>query len=136
MARKYNVAVTNPPYLGNSRFNEKMGAFIKEHYPDEKADLAMAMLNRLIWGFTQKNGYAAAITTVSWMYLKSFKNFRLKMIAQSDFMCLVDFGTELFDGKVGHLPVAAWISRNSRYSSSMPSVRLVDYCYSLRDKEN
>ena len=135
LAQKYHVVVTNPPYLGNSRMNVKLGEYIKKYYPDEKADLAMAMLNRVIWKFTKKNYFSSAITTVSWMYLKSFDKFRLKVINDADFICITDFGTELFEGKIGHLPVASWVNRNSHLNQNIPTIRLVDYCYSRRDEK-
>jgi len=135
LSQKYHTVVTNPPYLGNSRMNAKLGDYIKKYYPDEKADLAMAMLNKVIWKFTKKNFFSAAITTVSWMYLKSFDKFRLKVINDADFICITDFGTELFEGKIGHLPVAAWVNRNSTVNQLIPTIRLVDYCYSRRDEK-
>ena len=135
LAQKYEVVVTNPPYLGNSRMNDSLSAYIKRYYPDEKSDLAMVMLNKMSWGLTIKNGYAASITTASWMFLKSFEKFRKKMLASKDFVTLVDFGTELFDGKIGHLPIVSWVSRNSHLRTAMTAVRLVDYCYSRRDEK-
>ena len=135
LAQKYEIVVTNPPYLGNSRMNDSLSAYIKRYYPDEKSDLAMVMLNKMSWGLTIKNGYTASITTASWMFLKSFEKFRKKMLASSDFVTLVDFGTELFDGKIGHLPIVSWVSRNSHLRTAMTAVRLVDYCYSRRDEK-
>ncbi len=135
LVQKYHVAVTNPPYLGNSRMNTNMSDFIKKNYPDEKADLAMAMLNRVTWGFTKENGYSSGISTVSWMYLKSFEKFRKKMVSDSNFVCLTDYGTELFDGKIGHLPIASWVTRNCTVDQKIHSVRLVDFCYSRRDEK-
>lgn len=135
LVQKYHIAVTNPPYLGNSRMNSNLSDFIKKNYPDEKADLAIAMLNRITWGFTKKNGYSSGISTVSWMYLKSFEQFRRKMISDSNFICLTDYGTELFDGKIGHLPIASWVTRNCTMDQNIHSVRLVDFCYSRRDEK-
>lgn len=135
LAQKYEIVVTNPPYLGNSRMNDSLSAYIKRYYPDEKSDLAMVMLNKMSWGLTIKNGYTASITTASWMFLKSFEKFRKKMLASSDFVTLVDFGTELFDGKIGHLPIVSWVSRNSHLRTAMTAVRLVDYCYSRKDEK-
>jgi len=133
--RRYDVVVTNPPYLGNKRFNPRLGEYIKDNYPEGKADLAMAMLERIIWGYTKRNGYCAAITTVSWMYLKNIQEFRSKVIKESDFICLFDYGTELFEGKIGHLPIASWVSRNSCIHQDFPAIRLVDYCYARRDEK-
>ena len=48
---------------------------------------------------------------------------------------MVDFGTELFDGKVGHNPITAWENRKSAINYKMTAVRLVDYRYSRRDEK-
>lgn len=56
LAQKYEIVVTNPPYLGNSRMNDSLSAYIKRYYPDEKSDLAMVMLNKMSWGLTIKMG--------------------------------------------------------------------------------
>lgn len=48
---------------------------------------------------------------------------------------IVDFGTELFDGKVGHNPITAWVNRNTKMDFKMTAIRLVDYCYSRRDEK-
>ena len=69
------------------------------------------------------------------MYLKNIQDFRKKVITDSDFICLFDYGTELFDGKIGHLPIASWVTRNSRIKQNFTSVRLVDFCYSKRDQK-
>lgn len=135
MTVKFHVACTNPPYLSNSRFSENLNAYVLDNYPEEKADMAMVMLKKMLFGMVRKNGFVAAITTVSWMFLKSFERFRENVITNKDFVCLCDFGTELFEGKIGHLPVAAWVNRNSKTNQRMISVRLVDYCYSRRDEK-
>ena len=41
LAQKYDVVVTNPPYLGSSRFSTKLNDFVIANYPDVKADLSM-----------------------------------------------------------------------------------------------
>ncbi|WP_164907509.1 hypothetical protein [Clostridium septicum] len=43
--------------------------------------------------------------------LKSFEEIRTKVINELEFESLIDFGTELFDGKVGHNPIVAWINK-------------------------
>ena len=135
MAQKYDVVVTNPPYLGSSRFSGKLSEYIASNYCDEKSDLAMTMLSKMYYGYVKPNGFVSAITTVSWMYLKNFEKFRSKVIRTHDFINLVDFGTELFDGKVGHLPMASWVARNTHTSQDMLAIRLVDFCYSRKDEK-
>lgn len=135
MAQKYDVVVTNPPYLGNSRFSIKLDTFIKKEYPNEKSDLSMVMFKKALSGFVKKNGFVSFITTSSWMFLSSFEKLRKYVFENASITSLVDFGTELFDGKVGHNPVVAWVCRDTKLNYKMTAVRLLDYCYSRRDEK-
>ncbi len=135
MAQKYDVVITNPPYLGSSRFSQSLSKYINDNYSDEKSDLAMVMLSKMYFGYARSHAFISAITTVSWMYLKSFEKFRSKIIRSKDFVNLVDFGTELFDGKIGHLAMVSWVTRNTYISPDMLAIRLTDFCYSRRDEK-
>ena len=135
LAQKYDVVVTNPPYLGSSRFSTKLNDFVIANYPDVKADLSMVMYKHALRDMCQKNGFVSFITTTSWMFLSSFEKLRGFVLAGYDFESLVDFGTELFEGKVGHNPIVAWVNRKSHTDHAMTSIRLVDYCYSRRDEK-
>lgn len=135
LAQKYDVVVTNPPYLGSSRFSTKLNDFVIANYPDVKADLSMVMYKHALRDLCQKNGFVSFITTTSWMFLSSFEKLRSFVLAGYDFESLVDFGTELFEGKVGHNPIVAWVNRKSHTDHVMTGIRLVDYCYSRRDEK-
>ena len=135
LAQKYDVVVTNPPYLGSSRFSAKLNDFVVANYPDVKADLSMVMYKHALRDMCQKNGFVSFITTTSWMFLSSFEKLRGFVLAGYDFESLVDFGTELFEGKVGHNPIVAWVNRKSHTDHAMTGIRLVDYCYSRRDEK-
>lgn len=135
MSQKYYVVVTNPPYMGSSRFSLALSEFINKNYNDEKSDLAVAMLSRMLFGYCTNAGFVGGVTTVSWMYLKSYEAFRKKVIASKDFVNLLDFGTELFEGKIGHLPIVSWVNRNSRVMPKIVAVDLTEYCYSRRDEK-
>ena len=135
MGRKYWVTVTNPPYLGSSRFSAKLNNYIAKNYSDTKADLSMVMYKHALHDMCQENGFVSFITTTSWMFLSSFEKLRFYVLSKFDFESLVDFGTELFDGKVGHNPIVAWVNRKSCTDNKMTGIRLVDYCYSRRDEK-
>ena len=135
LVQKYDVVVTNPPYLGSSRFSTKLNDFVIANYPDVKTDLSMVMYKHALRDMCKKNGFVSFITTTSWMFLSSFEKLRSFVLAGYDFESLVDFGTELFEGKVGHNPIVAWVNRKSRTDHAMTGIRLVDYCYSRRDEK-
>lgn len=135
MAQKYEVVVTNPPYLGSSRFSPKLDKYVKDNYADVKSDLSMVMYKHAIDSLSVQNGYISFITTSSWMFLSSFEKLRQYLQNKVSFASLVDFGTELFDGKVGHNPIVAWVNCNQKVDYKMTAIRLVDYCYSRRDEK-
>jgi len=135
LAQKYDVVVTNPPYLGSGRFSPKLDEYAKKYYSNEKADLSMVMLKHSIESFAKTNGFVSFITTSSWMFLSSFEKIRNFLFSNTAIDSLVDFGTELFEGKVGHNPIVSWVMRSSKLKAKFKAIRLVDYCYSRRDEK-
>ena len=135
LSQKYDVVVTNPPYLGSRRFNTKLEKYISDIYPDIKYDLSMVVFKNAVKTFCKKNGLVAFITTASWMTLSSFEKLRNYILEFNAIVNMVDFGTELFDGKVGHNPIVAWVTRKASLKYNMQAVRLVEYCFSKRDEK-
>jgi tRNA1(Val) A37 N6-methylase TrmN6 len=90
MARKYDVVVTNPPYMGGSGMSKKLGEFVKKHYPDSKSDLFAIFIERCS-NMLKKHGYQAMITQHSWMFLSSFEKLRLHIINNYTFIFLRSF---------------------------------------------
>ena len=135
LSQKYYVVVTNPPYLGSSRFSPKLSDYVNANFPDVKSDLSMVVYKHALQSMSKKNGFVAFITTSSWMFLSSFEKLRSLVLSKYDFESIVDYGTELFEGKVGHNPIVSWVNRNSQLNKSFIGIRLVDYCYSRRDEK-
>ena len=78
MARKYDVVVTNPPYMGNSGMNAHLTEYAKKNYPDSKSDLFSMMMERCD-AFAGSDRYTSLITMESWMFLSSFEKLRNKI---------------------------------------------------------
>ena len=79
LAQKYDVVVTNPPYMGASGMNARLAQHIKDHFPDTKADLFSCFIER---GFQLANvqGFVSMITMESWMFLSSFEKMRQNIV--------------------------------------------------------
>ena len=79
LARKYDVVVTNPPYMGSSGMNARLSQYVKDHFPDTKADLFSCFIER---GFQLANvqGFVSMITMESWMFLSSFEKMRQSIV--------------------------------------------------------
>ncbi len=80
LARKYHVVCTNPPYMGASNMNSKLGEFVKKNYPDEKSDMFACFIAR---GFelVKPMGYNCMVTMQSWMFLSGFEKMRKKILS-------------------------------------------------------
>lgn len=135
LAQKYYVVVTNPPYLSNSRFSSKLDSYVKQNYADSKSDLCMIMYQRAVDSLCMENGFISFITTSSWMFLASFEQMRKHINAKASISSIVDYGTELFEGKVGHNPIVSWCSRQIDIDYTISAIRLVEFCYSRRDEK-
>ena len=95
MARKYDVVVTNPPYMGSSGMGARLAEFVKKQYPDSKSDLFAVFMER---GreYTQANGYLAMITQHAWMFLSSFEKLRAKLM-EIDTVNMAHLGARAFE---------------------------------------
>ena len=95
LAQKYEVVVTNPPYMGAGNMDEKLSKYVKQHYPDSKSDL-FAVFMEACHNMTAENGYQAMITMHSWMFLSSFEKPRAK-IQKLNIVNMVHLGARAFE---------------------------------------
>lgn len=138
MSRKYEVCVTNPPYMGNKGMNNILTKYVEEKYPNTKGDMCAVFIER---GFEWivNNGFNTMITMHSWMFLGSFENFRKSCLNKYTINSILHLGMEAFDGIVGKIvQTAAFVMTRSRNEDYTPHcVRLVDFYDSRRyEKEN
>lgn len=79
LVQKYNVVVTNPPYMGASGMGAKLSDYVKKNYPDSKSDLFACFIE---YGnqMAVKHGYNCMVTMQSWMFLSSFEKMREKVL--------------------------------------------------------
>ncbi len=135
LSQKYDVVCTNPPYMGSSRFTSILADYVNSKYKDEKSDLSMVMFRHCTDHLVKSKGFVSFITTNSWFFLSSFEKLRTYIISEYQIDSIVDYGTELFEGKVGHNPIVSWVLRKTKPIKSIAAIRLVDYCYAQRDRK-
>lgn len=78
LSQQYDIAVTNPPYMGISNGNVKLNAYVKKNYQDSKSDLFAVFIERC-GQMIKENRYQAMITQHAWMFLSSFEKLREKL---------------------------------------------------------
>lgn len=116
LARRFDVVVANPPYMGSSSFNPFMSKWVKKHYPDSCKDLCTAFIERIL-GMLKLHGYSGITGTNSWMFLSSFETLRNKLIDDRTIVSLVQLSVHGFKG------VAAQVCTGIFSQSHTPGTR-------------
>lgn len=79
LAQKYDVVVTNPPYMGASGMSMKLSDYVKKNYPNSKSDLFAVCIERGNQ-MVVHNGINCMVTMQSWMFLTSFEKMRVNIL--------------------------------------------------------
>ena len=95
LAQKYDVVVTNPPYMAVSNAGAKVNDYVKKNFPDSKADMFAVFIERC-GQMAKKNGYQAMITQHAWMFLSSFEKLRTKLL-EVDIVNMAHLGARAFE---------------------------------------
>jgi hypothetical protein len=78
IAQKYEVVVTNPPYMNAGGMSSKLSDYVKSLYPDSKNDLFACFMEKC-GELTRKNYFYSMITMQGWMFLSGFEKLRIKL---------------------------------------------------------
>lgn len=65
MTDRYDVVITNPPYMGNVRMNSKLKEYIDKNYPEVKSDLFSVFIKKTYF-LTKTKGLTALVTPYVW----------------------------------------------------------------------
>lgn len=91
MSRKYEVCVTNPPYMGKNGMGNYLSTYIKKRHPNNKSDLFSVFIEKG-FDFTKYRGFNCMVTMQSWMFLESFLWLRKKILNEKTIYNLVHMG--------------------------------------------
>ena len=95
LAQKYDVVVTNPPYMAVSNAGAKVNDYVKKNFPDSKADMFAVFIERC-GQMAKQGGYQAMITQHAWMFLSSFEKLRTKLLSV-DIVNMAHLGARAFE---------------------------------------
>lgn len=101
LVQKYDVVVTNPPYMPVSNAGAKLSDYVKENYLDSKTDLFAVFIERCK-EMLKVNGYQAMITMHSWLFISSYEKLRKKILL-SDIISMAHLGARAFDEIAGEV---------------------------------
>ena len=110
LARRFDVVVANPPYMGSSKFNPFMNKWTKKNYPDVKSDLCTCFIERIL-NMCEAAGYAGLATSNSWMFLSSYEALRNNLVGKTTIDTLIQLSVHGFHGIAAQ--VCTFVVRNA-----------------------
>ena len=126
--KKYNIVVTNPPYLTNKNMNKRLQTFVNKYYESSKRDLFSCFIKQCC-NLTKKNGIYAMITIHTWMFLSAFKKIRNEVVINNKIISMVHLGAGVFkEINTFNVLAASFVIQKipiEDYESTY--IRLVDY---------
>lgn len=79
LSGRYDLVVTNVPYLARGKHNRELAEFCAKNYPSSKADLATVFVERCL-RFCKAGGQTALVTPQNWLFLGSYEALRKKLL--------------------------------------------------------
>lgn len=111
MLRRYDVVVTNPPYLSRRKMNKTLADLIGAAYPEGKNDFYAAFIQRCL-ELAEDDGRVGMLTMHSFMFIGSYEALRQAIREQAAIETLLHCGPGLFEvGNPGTLQTAAFVLR-------------------------
>lgn len=127
LSMKYDILITNPPYMGNRSMNNILSKFLKKNFPDSKTDIFAVFLEKCQTMLFDKR-YLAMITQQSFMFLSSFEKLR-KKILKKNIINMIHLGAKAFDEIGGEVVQTTSFIIQNNFNSNYKSkyLDLVDF---------
>ncbi|HHO2175477.1 TPA: DNA methyltransferase [Aeromonas hydrophila] len=98
LSKKYDVVLTNPPYLGDRKQCEFLKKYSQLHFPIAKSELANVMYLRAS-KLLKRNGCGLFVYPESWLTLTRSEEFRRFVLKNQKVHILIRLGDNSFDNK-------------------------------------
>lgn len=123
LAQKYDIVVTNPPYL--NKYNPKLKDFVNKNYKDYSGDLFSVFIYRNLH-LCKPDGYCGYMTPNVWMFIKTYEKLRNHIIKSKQIATLVQMAKGAFF-KEATVDVCSFVIRNCLPHGTGLYLRLEDF---------
>ena len=103
LAQKYDVVVTNPPYLSaRGSMSQTLTKYLSAKFPLSKNDMFTVFMD-VCEHMTKQRRFYSLVNQQSWMFLAGFAKLRDKLYNNDCFVNLIHVGAGAFDGIAGEV---------------------------------
>jgi len=111
LSSKYDVMITNPPYIGITAMEGHVKDYAIENYPNSKTDMFAMFMET---PFTKRNGFVSMINMQSWMFLTSFHELRKDLLRRNQIVTMIHLGAHAFETIGGEIvQTTSFVLRNT-----------------------
>lgn len=122
---KFDILLTNPPYVNGGYFNETTKNFVTKNYKDFGADLFSVFIVRS-FNLVKPEGYIGYVTPFVWMFISSYEKLRYRILSEKTMISLVRPSyTAFFESAI--VPLCSFIMNNSNVKSAEATYFDLDY---------
>ena len=134
LSAKYDVMITNPPYIGPSSMEAPVKDYAVKNYPNSKSDMFAMFMET---GFVKPNGFTAMINMHNWMFLASYEKLRTSLLTSKAIVSMAHLGARAFESIAGEVvQTTTFIFRSSVFPDYRGMyIRLIDL-NSQKEKED
>lgn len=110
LARRYDLILANPPFLGPKTMGPALRAHLDAHYAETREDVQTAFLARCR-ELVRPGGVIAAVSMRAWLYQAAFRRFRERVLREDTLLAFADLGAQAFDPELAlHEGVSVMLS--------------------------
>ena len=99
---RYTLVVTNVPFLARGKQGGGLRGFAESHHGDAKGDMATVFVSR-IFGWLGEGGTQAVVTPQNWLFLKSYRKLRERLLEGRTWNVVARLGPGAFETITGHV---------------------------------
>ncbi len=133
LSSKYDVMITNPPYIGASSMEDHVKEYANIYYPNSKTDMFAMFMDT---DFVKCNGYTALINMHSWMFIDTYKEHRKDFLQNKTIISMIHLGPRAFEmisGEIVNTTSFVYIN-NGLENYAAKYYRLVNYSSDEKEK--
>lgn len=121
---KYQVVVTNPPYMNSSQMPDNVKKYLAKEYAGFSNDLFSAFVLKAMQ-LCEKNGYVGLLMPYVWMFISSYEEMRIWINENTTITSLIQLEYNAFEAAC--VPVAALTLCNNKSDILGEYIKLSDF---------
>ena len=120
LSKKYDVMITNPPYIGTSTMEKSVKDYANDHYTHSKSNTYSMFIET---EFIKNNGFKSLVIPDAWMFSVNYEKVRHDIIRKNHLINMIHLGNGIFDATV---QTTSFVLRECKLNKNSVFVKLID----------